>query len=63
MPLFNYVCINCDHPEERIVKLSDVDNPIKCSKCGSESKRELYAPGRFVFNGKPFSASSAKNKG
>jgi len=35
MPLYVYVCENCEHKEELIRKFSEADNLVVCQKCSN----------------------------
>ena len=35
MPIYEYICKECDQKFEAMRSFSQADEPIKCSKCGS----------------------------
>ncbi|MCK5784734.1 MAG: zinc ribbon domain-containing protein [Desulfobacterales bacterium] len=41
MPLFDYVCLDCEKTSEILVKGSD-DRP-ECQSCGSENLKKLFS--------------------
>lgn len=42
MPIYEYVCLNCNHQFEAIRPMSQADAPQICQKCGAENiKRKL----------------------
>lgn len=47
MPLYTYKCQNdeCNHSEEKIVKLADRDEDRVCPECSGTSKREAFTAG------------------
>jgi len=51
MPVFDYVCPNCNHVEEKIVKTSEA--VVNCSKCNSISTKQLSVP-TFILKGDGF---------
>lgn len=42
MPIYTFVCSNCNKSEERILPMRDSDKPQFC-KCGSEMQRNFQA--------------------
>ena len=50
MPLYEYVCSNCAHHFERIVKFSDA--PLTtCPQCGKETVRQKISAPAVQFKG------------
>ncbi len=65
MPLYDYVCPKCGTVDEHIVRNTDLGEPTEpvfnCSKCESPTVRTVGGGNTsFIFNGKPFSASTQK---
>ncbi len=51
MPIYGYVCNNCDHSLDALQKIAD-DPLVDCPECGEPAlKRQLSAP-RFRLKGK-----------
>ncbi len=51
MPIYGYVCKNCDHSMDALQKIAD-DPLVDCPECGEPAlKRQLSAP-RFRLKGK-----------
>ena len=51
MPIYGYVCNNCDHSLDALQKIAD-DPLVDCPECGEPTlKRQLSAP-RFRLKGK-----------
>lgn len=64
MPLYTYKCQNeeCQHSEDKIVKISNRDDDRTCTKCETGSfKREEVSPGdkgaSFRFKGNWFNTT------
>lgn len=49
MPLYEYLCPQCQHKQEELIRTSPPPT-IMCEKCGSVSERTVS---RFVFRGDP----------
>lgn len=50
MPLYEYLCSNCAHQFERIVKFSD--DPVKiCPKCGKSTLEQMISAPAVQFKG------------
>ena len=42
MPIYEYICLNCNHQFEIIRPMAQADAPLACQKCGAEEiKRKL----------------------
>ncbi len=42
MPIYEYICQNCQHEFEAIRPMAQADAPLACAKCGEEDiKRKL----------------------
>ena len=51
MPIYGYICNNCEHTLDALQKMSD-DSLVECPACGEpQLKRQLSAP-RFRLKGK-----------
>ena len=45
MPLFDYVCHECDHRFEVLVRKAEDDEKVECPKCKSEkTERQIGRP-------------------
>lgn len=49
MPLYVYLCKDCNKLFELIVKLADSDKPIKCKYCENEMQK-IMTPVSFKVN-------------
>lgn len=60
MPMFDYICGQCEHTFDELVISSSVpDSEIPCPKCGAhQSKKQLSAPSVSV--GSSFDPGCAK---
>ncbi len=54
MPLFDFMCNECDDVNEVLI-LKDDREPTKCEKCGGEL-RKLFGTPKFIFKGSGFCA-------
>lgn len=47
MPLYTFRCTNesCNNTEDKIVKISERDNPKPCTKCDGEMRYEAFTAG------------------
>lgn len=53
MPLYDYVCKECDNKFEALVRRSDSDEKVECPKCQSEkTERQISCP--TVTMGNPY---------
>ncbi len=41
MPIYEYRCVSCDHPFERLRPMSAMDDEAPCPQCDAGSTREL----------------------
>lgn len=64
MPLYTYKCKNddCDHSEDKIVKIAEREQEFPCSKCtGGKLVREAFTAGdkgsSFRYKGNWFSTT------
>jgi len=50
MALYDFVCDDCDHEQEELIRPSQLDTAIiLCEKCGSKKmKRAISRPNGFV---------------
>lgn len=46
MPLYDYKCRNCDNHFRKLLKIAEMEEPIKeaCEECGGEIYHSLQAP-------------------
>lgn len=58
MPLYDFQCKKCEYVEEHLVKLPstkefsfDIQEPIVCSKCGSDNVQRLVGSPIFHLKG------------
>lgn len=49
MPLYEYICEQCDFTFEVLIRLDDPNPP--CTLCGGGTRRALSTPGGFVMKG------------
>lgn len=53
MPIYNYVCLNCDNKFEIDKKMSEYNPPELCPKCGEPANRDMiknYCNGNYIVN-------------
>ncbi|RPH60909.1 MAG: zinc ribbon domain-containing protein [Chloroflexi bacterium] len=43
MPIYEYLCLDCDKKFEIIRPISQSDAPLKCAKCGGERVKRSIA--------------------
>ena len=48
MPIYEYVCTECDSSEEHNVSVKHRDSYIECSVCGGVMKRAFGVGGVYV---------------
>ncbi len=51
MPIYEYVCRNCDHTLDALQKMSD-DPLVDCPQCGEPALKRLLSAPRFRLKGK-----------
>lgn len=61
MPIYEYVCSNCNLSFEELLKVSELDKVVPCPKCNSK-KTERKISG-FSTMGTEFDSSSSCNTG
>lgn len=64
MPLFDYRCIDCNHQEEVLVQVRELnEGPVvrNCQKCGGAMEKELSVPAAVFFGGVISSCSMKKS--
>lgn len=52
MPIYEYVCCQCDHQFEQLVFHSDESDPV-CPKCNGQQVQKLMSAGSFRAHGIP----------
>lgn len=50
MPIYEYVCKNCDHTLDALQKISD-DPLLECPECGEPALKRLLSAPRFRLKG------------
>ncbi len=59
MPLYEYICTDCGHPFEKMVRFSDTNPEIVCPQCNSqETRKRLSLVGFSSSSGSVTSSSS-----
>jgi len=43
MPVYDYICNDCHKPFEKVLTLSEHDEPVTCPKCGSKNVEQEVA--------------------
>ena len=43
MPLYNYLCEQCEAEFTELRRFSEMDDPIDCPECGNGSTRQLLS--------------------
>lgn len=41
MPIYSFMCKNCNHKFTELVNVTDNDNELKCPKCNSKNLEKL----------------------
>lgn len=41
VPIYEFKCSQCDHLFEKLCKMSEKDDSVKCTECGSIAKKQL----------------------
>ena len=49
MPIYEYICDNCDHKFELLRKVGEVGG-VNCTRCNSNARR-IYSSVPFIFGG------------
>jgi putative FmdB family regulatory protein len=44
MPIYEWICKNCEHVTEEIRKFSEANEPCVCEKCSSENTERKTIP-------------------
>lgn len=65
MPIYEYVCTECDHAHEALQKISDIPL-IDCPACGKPGLKKMISAPRFRLSGSgwyetDFKSSNQKN--
>lgn len=58
MPMFDFICTECGHEFERIVK---IDAKTECPQCGAAAEKQISAPAKPKFKGSGFYETDFKN--
>ena len=61
MPTYEYVCLTCEKPFDRVLPMSEYDTPQTCD-CGGEGKRQLSLP-NFVLKGDDWASKNGRIAG
>ncbi len=51
MPIYEYICNNCNHKFEAVRSFSQADAPIKCDFCGGEDTHRTVSKCWAIGNG------------
>ena len=51
MPIYEYICKDCNNKFEAVRSFSQADDPIKCSSCGSENTNRTVSKCWSIGNG------------
>lgn len=51
MPIYEYICKDCNHKFEAVRSFSQADAPIKCDKCGGEHTNRTVSKCWAIGNG------------
>jgi putative FmdB family regulatory protein len=43
MPLYDFECVQCGHPFEAFLKMSDSGNDLPCPQCGAKNPGKLVS--------------------
>ena len=61
MPIYDYRCLECQHQDEHLQKVSD-PVLIVCPRCGKESYKKLLSAAGFQLKGSGWYATDFKSK-
>jgi len=61
MPTYTYHCDACDHPFEKILRMSQYADPQDCPECGGAA-RKTVSPVGFVLKGDGWTGKNLKIK-
>ncbi len=58
MPIYEYVCLDCQAPFEALRPMAEADAPIVCQECESEHTSRTLSVFYAQSNGKPLAATT-----
>ncbi|MDD9951616.1 MAG: zinc ribbon domain-containing protein [Zetaproteobacteria bacterium] len=61
MPLYEFICRECDAHEEHLMRISD-PNPTDCSVCGKSTLEKMLSRTHFVLKGSGWYETDFKEK-
>ena len=62
MPIYEYRCLDCNHQEEHLQKVSEAPLTV-CPSCGKPSYKKLVSAAGFQLKGSGWYATDFRNKG
>ena len=62
MPIYEYRCLECNHQEEHLQKVSEPTLTV-CPSCGKPSYKKLLSAAGFQLKGSGWYATDFRNKG
>ncbi|HEX2567544.1 MAG TPA: zinc ribbon domain-containing protein [Burkholderiales bacterium] len=62
MPIYEYRCLECNHQEEHLQKVSEPPLTV-CPSCGKPSYKKLLSAAGFQLKGSGWYATDFRNKG
>ena len=62
MPIYEYRCLECNHQEEHLQKISEPPLTV-CPSCGKPSYKKLLSAAGFQLKGSGWYATDFRNKG
>ncbi len=62
MPIYEYICSNCNHEEDIIQKISDPE-VTSCPKCSTEKLKKIVSAPSFRLKGTGWYETDFKNSG
>lgn len=57
MPVYEYECLKCGEKFEQQRSVSEIDNEVRCPKCGGKSRRRVSLFGFGKGSGSPGGSS------
>lgn len=60
MPIFDFICTDCGHQFEKLVRGAEAKQ--ECPKCGASANKQVSAPARPQFKGGGFYETDFKNQ-
>jgi putative FmdB family regulatory protein len=62
MPIYEYKCLNCGKPFEKLFLKKEEETKVKCPYCGSQNIKKIIS-GFYANKRTPFGSSSCGGRG